>query len=105
MAKVNFKIAKRIMIPAAQMLPVAVLNALAGKPVDDFVVADDHGPGAFGNRHRIAHVIAVAVRDQNVIGLHFVGCGRRRRVAGKKRIDQQLRAVDIQPHRRVTIPR
>ena len=75
------------MVAAAQVLRVAVFHALLGEPADDLGVADHRCVCALGNRHGIAHVIAVAVRDQNVIGLHFIGGGRSGGIAAEKRID------------------
>jgi hypothetical protein len=83
-----------MVVSTAEVLRVSV-DALHLHPVADFKVADDHRASALGDGNRIAHVVAVAVRDQNEIGLHIFRRDRRRRVAGEERIHEQLVLADL----------
>lgn len=70
----------------------------------DFKVGDDRRPGAFGDGHRVAQVVAVGVGDQNVIRAYLAGrdCGLR--VAGEKRIGQQRCPAPLDTETSVSIP-
>ena len=46
-------------------------------------------PVRAGDGDGIAQVIAVAVRDENVVGLDLLGLARAKRVVVKKRVEQQ----------------
>ena len=83
-------------VAAAVLLAVDLLHALLLQPLADLVVGDDRRPGALGDGDGVADVVAVAVRDQDEVGRHLVGLGRRRRVAGQERIDQDVRAVALE---------
>lgn len=64
---------------AAMIHSVQVFDALLSDPLNHLKAADDLGAGFFGNLHRIRHVILMAVRKQDVIGLDGIdidlGCG------------------------------
>ena len=77
-----------------------VLDALGRQPLADLEDADDRCPRPRGDRDGIADVIAVAVRDEDEIGLDLVGLervkglslrnGSRSKRCSPARIDQAL---------------
>ena len=71
------------------------MHALLLQPLADLVVGDDRRAGALGDGDGVADVVAVAVRDQDEVGRHLVRLGRRRRVAGQERVDEQVLAVAL----------
>ena len=81
--------AKREIPAPADMHGVHVFHTLFTQPAGDFKIGDHRGTRAPGNGHRVAHVIEVPVGEQDIIGLQIIGTGRRGRVVGEERIDQQ----------------
>lgn len=65
------------------------LEALVGEVGGDFVVGDDCGAGAFGDRCGVADVVVVAVGEENVIALDVLGFGGGGRVSGEEWIDEE----------------
>ncbi len=61
--------------------------------VSQLEIGDDGGIIGFGNGRRIAPVVAVTVRDQYPLGLDIFRLGIRQRIAGKKRIDNDIIAI------------
>ncbi len=57
-------------------------DALALTITGDLEVGNDSGTCPFGDVHCITHVIAMAVRKQDVIGSDFISLDRRQWVAG-----------------------
>ena len=64
-------ISEWILMPAAQMLRMG-FYPLFFQPVADFGIADHHRAGAFGNFDRITDMVAMAMRDQDIIRFHFI---------------------------------
>jgi len=60
----EFHVAEGMTMPAPDVLGVG-LDALCRQPVANLEVADDQRTGAFGDAHRIADVVAMAVADQD----------------------------------------
>ena len=92
---------------AAPMLKAVDLGQPAGsllQPVADLVVGKHRGPRALGDRHRVADVIAVAVRDQDQVGRDLLGLGRRLGVSRQERIDQHVLAVAVEQQAGMTEP-
>lgn len=58
------------------------------EPFAGFEIRDDRGSGSFRNRHGVADVIGVAVREQNKIRLYIGRLNRRRRRVDQERIEQ-----------------
>ena len=80
-------------VAAAVLLAVDFLDALLAEPLADLVVGDHGCPGALGDRDGVAEVIAVAVRDQDEIGLHVGGLRRGGRVVRQERVDEEVGAA------------
>ena len=77
-----------------EALNLGTVQALSGllEPQADLVVGRDRRAGALGDRHRVADVVAMAVRDQDQVGRHLLGLGRRLGVARQERVDQDRSA-------------
>ena len=69
-----------------------LLDSLLAEPFADLVIGDHRGAGAIGDRGGVGHVVEVAVRDENEIGLNRVGLDRRRGRIVQERIDQDRAA-------------
>jgi hypothetical protein len=88
----QFEVAERELMAAADVQRVGS-EALALQPGDDLGIADHEGAGALGDGNGIPEVIAVAVRDENVIGLDLLRLAAGQRVVGEIGIDQQRLAA------------
>ena len=87
--------AEREVEAAAVLLAVDLGQPLLLRATGDLVVGDHRRAGALGDGDGVADVVAVAVRDEDEVGLHLVGRGRRRRVAGEEGVDQETMAVGL----------
>src|SRR5262249_51192627 len=96
-------VAERVPEPAAVLLAVG-LDALLRQPLADLVVADDGGPGPLRDGDGVADVVAVAVRNQDEVGLGLVGLQGGGGVAGEERVDQHLVPARFEQQRGVTEP-
>ena len=66
-----------------------VLDPVGRQPLADFEDADDRGPGPRGDLDRVADMIAMAVRDEDEIGLDLVGLLRAQGVVVEERVQEQ----------------
>jgi len=99
----ELEIAEGMVVPTAQVLRVR-LRALRLGPVADFKIADDRRPRAFGDGDGVRDVVAVAVRDQNEIGLRLLGGDGGGGVPGEERINQQLLSARFHQTGAVAVP-
>jgi hypothetical protein len=56
------------------------------------------------DRHGVADVVAVAVRDQDQVRRHLLGRTRRFRVARQERVNQDMLVSDLEQQTRMTEP-
>jgi hypothetical protein len=99
----QLEVPKGVLMTATDVLWVHS-DSLTFKPTGDFKIADHGRSGALGDGHRITHVIAMPMRDQNEIRFHLIGIGGRGGVVGKERVHQNLMLADIQLEGSVTQP-
>ncbi|VBB46099.1 hypothetical protein TRIP_B40026 [uncultured Desulfatiglans sp.] len=90
--------------PSADVHRVGVFDALGREPVLDLEIGDRRGMGAFRDRHGIAHMVAVAVRDQDEVRVQLVRCDGGCRVAGDERIDEQARVAGVYHEAGMSVP-
>ena len=74
-------------VAATDVHCVDVLDPLRRQPLRNFKVRDDRATGPLGNRNGIADMVAVPVRNDEIIGIHFLGSGACRRITGEKGVD------------------
>ena len=72
---------------------VGFFDSLFLQPAGDFVICDDRRPGSFGDRDRVADMIAVTVRHENKVCGDSISFDRRFRVTAQKRVDQDVDAI------------
>ena len=84
---------------AAVLLAVHFGQSLRLQPLANLVVGHHRCPGPLGDG--ITHMIAMAVRDQDEIGSHLVGLGRRRGIARQERINEHAPAIAFQQQTRM----
>ncbi len=70
-------------------------HPLALKPALDLEIGDCHRAGALGNGNGIPHVVSMTMGDEDIVGSHLIGTDISQGIAGQKRVDQQLRASDV----------
>ena len=87
------------------VLGMNIFDPLCHHPVLDLEVGYHGGAGALGDGHRVAHVVAVAVGDEDVVRMDVVGLHRRHRVARDKRVHQDLGLAAFEQKTGVTEPR
>ena len=88
---------ERKRVAAAVLLAMGLIHSLLLQPFAHFVIADDGGPGALGDRNCIAQMIAVTVRDEQKMGLDVVRLGSRGRIAGQEGVGDELLAIALDP--------
>lgn len=77
----------------AQIHAARIGRAFAAQPFGDLVDGDDGGLGGFGDVHRVTDMIAMAVGDQDIVGLDRIGRGDGFGIAAQEGVDQQILAV------------
>jgi hypothetical protein len=89
----------------AEIHAVTVVVSLVGYPTGNFRAGDNEGAGAFGQRHQIGYMVAVAVGHQDEVGRKIVCRRRGDRVVGfQKGINHNMRFVAVDAPGRVAVP-
>ena len=84
----QLEVTKRVVVATANMLAMG-FDALVAQPGADLSIADTEGIGSLCNRKRVTDVVAVTVRDENVVGADLFWFQRGGRIAAEVRVDHQ----------------
>src|SRR5215207_11758978 len=102
--KRQLEITEGVFVPAAEMLTMGFLNSLAGKPVGDLIVADDHCACPLGDGDAVPHVVAVSVADEDEVRLHSFRGNGSGGVACEEGIDNDFIAARLKPEGSMSVP-
>jgi len=90
----QLEVTKRVVVATANMLGVG-LDALVAQPGADLGVADAEGIRALGNGHGVTDVVAVTVRDEDVVRVNLLRLERGCRITAEVRVDHQAAIADF----------
>src|SRR6516162_1710596 len=75
-------------MPTTVLHTVSFLHSLFIQPETYLVIGNDSRPGALCNRDAVTYMVAMAMRNENEVGCHFVSRNRRLWVSGQKWINE-----------------
>ena len=88
-------VSKRMSVNTSDVLRVHLIKPLCGEPISYLKVSNNSGFGSLCYSYRAPHMIFVAVRYQDVIGLQALDVDGRHRVVFDERIYQNICSIKL----------